>query len=525
MYRFFTLFLMILFAYSLWGQTPTFHADVAPIIYSHCAQCHRKGEIGPIPFTTYEEVSNYGAFIAHVTSTGYMPPWTPDPEYTSFMGERSLSQDEIDLLATWHKAGMPEGNPQDNPGLPNFPEGSQVGIPDLVIQMPEPYLHEGDMTEQYQVFLLETGVTEETEIRAVEIITDNSAIAHHALLGYTDRPSSILKAEALDAADPEQGYEHFGDYGVNVEDHLFGTWGPGSPPRIFPSSIGKIIQPNGRFLLQIHCGPTAVDESILTHVNLFFADKPIKRKVKLDMWLPSSLSEPFFIPPNEIKTFYGSKKLGKDISILSIFPHCHMLGQSWEVFAVSENEKDTIPLISIPEFDFNWQGPFSYSKLKHIPANYTIPANCTYDNTKNNPFNPNVPPQPMVWGELTSDEMFLNLIQYVDYLPGDEDISLEDTEDEEIFSYEEDRLFPAWPSPVAANDFLRIAFYLKERARVAFEFMNSRGQILVSRSIDAELPEGIQWESFKLTCPPGSYSLRMTTTSGSDQSIQIEVTD
>ncbi|MGB2190805.1 MAG: c-type cytochrome, partial [Flavobacteriales bacterium] len=162
-------------ATATWSQAPTFHADIAPIIYQNCTECHRTGEIGPMPFTSYQEVSEYSSFISYVTSTGYMPPWTPDPEYSTLRGERFLTEEQIELLAQWHEAGAPEGDPADNPGLPDFPEGSQVGDPDLVISMPEPYIHGGDMGEQYQVYVLETGVTEETEIRAVEIRPENGA--------------------------------------------------------------------------------------------------------------------------------------------------------------------------------------------------------------------------------------------------------------------------------------------------------------------------------------------------------------
>ena len=102
----------------------TYHADVAPIIHNACMECHRTGEIGPMPFTSYEEVSAYGPFIEYVTSIGYMPPWTPDAEYSHFVGERVLSAAEIETISAWVDADMPEGDPADNPGAPDFPEGS-----------------------------------------------------------------------------------------------------------------------------------------------------------------------------------------------------------------------------------------------------------------------------------------------------------------------------------------------------------------------------------------------------------------
>ena len=154
---------------ALSAQTVDFHADVAPIIYTHCTECHRVGEIGPMPLTNYAEVAAYGEFIEYVTSTGYMPPWTPDDSYSHFVGERVLTDDEKATLSAWVAAGKPEGNPADNPGLPAFPEGSQIGTPDMVLSMPEAYNHSGDMTDQYQVFVLPADPDIDLSIRALEV--------------------------------------------------------------------------------------------------------------------------------------------------------------------------------------------------------------------------------------------------------------------------------------------------------------------------------------------------------------------
>ena len=129
--------LLALGATTGWGQV-TYHADVAPIIHNACMECHRTGEIGPMPFTNYEEVSAYGPFIEYVTSIGYMPPWTPDADYSHFVGERVLSAEEIETISAWVDADMAEGNPADNPGAPFFPEGSQMGEPDSAFSLPEP---------------------------------------------------------------------------------------------------------------------------------------------------------------------------------------------------------------------------------------------------------------------------------------------------------------------------------------------------------------------------------------------------
>ena len=140
------------------AQIPTFHEDIAPIIYDNCTECHREGEIGPMQFISYDEVSAQGSFIEYVTQAGYMPPWTPDHNYSSLQGERFLTDDEISMISEWVQEGMPEGDPAANPGVPDYNEGNGLGTPDLELQMSEPYVHGGDGLEQYQVFLLPTGI-------------------------------------------------------------------------------------------------------------------------------------------------------------------------------------------------------------------------------------------------------------------------------------------------------------------------------------------------------------------------------
>ena len=470
-----TLTLVLFAACSAQAQeNPTFHADVAPIIYNHCTECHRMGEIGPMPFTTYEEVSDYAGMIEWVTASGYMPPWTPDHAYASLRGERFLTSEEKATLATWAASGAPEGDPSENPGLPSYPEGSQVGEPDLVLSMPEAFVHAGNMTDQYQVFVIPLDLDAPQEIRAIEVRPGNAAIAHHALIAYTDNPVSIAQAMALDAADLAPGYESFGDYGVNVEDFLFGGWVPGSPPIEFPPTIGKVVQPGGVLLMQMHYGPTPIEEVDQTEINIFFAETPVEREVELYMVTPVDLNEPFYIAPNTVETFHAEIQTPLDISLIGITPHCHLLGQSWEVFA--EAAGDTIPLISIPEWDFNWQGLFTYPSLVHVPADYTIHAICTYDNTTANPFNPSDPPIPVSWGEFTEDEMFLLFLQFVPYLEGDEEISLSAPDAAFRYTYAQGQLFPVSPNPARLGQPLDIGWMTPQAERLTLSVFDAQGR-------------------------------------------------
>lgn len=507
------------------SQTPTFHEDIAPIIYENCTQCHREGEIGPMQFITYEEVSQQGSFIEYVTQSGYMPPWAPDHNYSTFVGERYLTQGQIDMISDWVAGGMPEGDVAANPGLPEYPEGSQVGTPDLVLEMPEPYVHGGDGLEQYQVFVIPTGVTELKEIRAVEVRPGNNLIDHHALIGYTNNSNSIQEAIDMDEATEEPGYESFGDYGVLVEDDLFGGWVPGTPPLIFPQTIGKTMEPGSHLLLQMHYGEAFTDQSDQTQINIFFAEEPIEREVETYLMNPIHLTEPFHVPANEIVEFHGTLYIQSDVSLISSIPHSHLLGKSWKVYATSENNQDTIPIIDIPEWDFHWQGIFTHENLVHIPGGYTVHAIAEYDNTSSNPNNPNNPPQPMWFGDFTTDEMYVLFLQYVMYEEGDEDISFGTSSEEIEFVYNRNKLFPAWPNPASTSQDVKIGFHLDTTGeRVTIELFDMQGKQIATWLNDVQYPQGYHVVANSTSdIPAGSYIYKITTSSGFTMSNSLQL--
>ena len=403
------------------AQSVTYHADVAPIIFNHCTECHREGEIGPMPLTTFAEVYAYGEFIEYVTATDYMPPWTPDESVSHFVGERVLTSAEKQILSDWVAQGKPEGDQADNPGIPTFPEGSQIGTPDMVLSMPEAYNHGGDMTDQYQVFVLPADPDNDLSIRALEVRPGNRNVAHHAILGLDISGT----AANLDAQDPDLGYESFGSFGFTAESNFFGGWVPGALTVEYPPGIGRTVPAGADVLLQMHYGPSPIDESDQTEINVFFSQEPIEREVQTTYMGPQHLDDFFFLPANQVRTFHGTMDVAADVSLISIVPHCHLIGVSWDVFATSPNNQDTIPLISIPSWDFNWQGFFTFPSLTKIPAGYTLHGIASYDNTSANPFNPNDPPQNVTFGEGTTDEMFFVFFDYVLYEEGDEQISLE----------------------------------------------------------------------------------------------------
>ena len=201
----------------------TFTEDISPIIYNNCTSCHRPGESGPMSFTSYSEVASMAEMIKEVTQNNYMPPWPPDPNYTShsLLDERFLTEEEKTLISEWVSQGYPEGDPTLEAAIPLFPEGSAIGEPDYVFEMEEEYFIEGNNTDDYRVFVFPTGFTEDTYIRSIEFRPDNREAVHHAII----MADNTGVGASLDAESPDiLGYESFGGFsldGVSPNEYVF----------------------------------------------------------------------------------------------------------------------------------------------------------------------------------------------------------------------------------------------------------------------------------------------------------------
>ncbi len=379
--------------------------------------------------------------------------------------------------------------------------------------MDEAYTHGGDLTDQYQVFVLETGLTEDRDIKAIEVRPGNNAIAHHAILGV----DTTGQAASLAEQDEEYGYESFGGFGFNPTDPFLGAWVPGAAPVIYPSTIGKKLFADSDILIQMHYGPTSIDESDQTTVNVFFADEPIERLVQTFPITPTHLDQPFVIPPNEVTTFHGEIEVPTDISLLGVAPHCHLLGKDWDVYAVSPDQTDTIPLIRIPEWDFNWQGFYTYEQLQHIPAGYTVHAIASYDNTLNNPFNPSDPPQWSYWGEGTEDEMYLVYLSLIPYEEGDENTVLSLNENLDGIRPIENRIYSVFPNP--ADEQCKVAFSLATAEAVSLEVFNLTGKLVYISEVTNTLPAGHHQQTIDVShLTAGRYTVVLT--AGDSRSVQ-----
>ena len=448
-----SLIMMFLCCFSVQSQV-TYADDIAEIIYQHCSSCHREGEIGPMQLTNYDQVSSWGNMIKFVTSNNIMPPWKADPEYSTFLEENFLSSEEKDKIAQWVDNGMPQGDVANEPDFPEFPDGSVLGEPDLVLEMAEEWLHEGNNKDDYRYFVLPSGLTEDKIIKAVEFRPGNSKIVHHALL-FEDRTG---EAAEKDAATPEYGFDGFGSFldgnaGAILNQKQFPGYVPGQKPIRYPDGIGQVLHAGADVVAQLHYAPWPIDEADKSSINIFFMDESeetLEREFDTHIMVPLNqvIGESFIILANTVKTFHGTYTIPINVSLVNIAPHMHLLGKDWEVWLEYPNG-ETENLIRIPEWDFNWQGSYYFDRYKVAPAGTIVHATATYDNTSANPNNPSNPPQFVTWGEGTEDEMYYLPIGFVPYQEGDEDIVFGGTVVNTVeFDKSSNVMYPIVPNPV-----------------------------------------------------------------------------
>lgn len=421
----------------------SFNEHIAPIIHRNCTPCHRPGEAAPFSLITYMDVRKRARMIKKVTGIRYMPPWPADREYSNFLGERGLSEEEIALIAKWKDNGAPEGDPALAPIAPEYPLLSQLGQPDLVVQMADTFWITGDNRDRFLIGKVPFEIPQDTFIRAIEFVPGNREMVHHMnghLVNYpegakTDPFAGVLYVdedltESLDAYEMMQMANDNGTYPALTPSAV--NYLPGLAPPIYPEGIGGYyLNKKGLFLMNtLHYGPSALDTFDVSQFNVFFAEGPPERPLKelqLGTLGMTPVTPELVIPPNTVRTFTTQYTLKDDISVLTINPHMHLLGKEFWAFAIAP-QGDTIPLVRIPNWDFRWQYAYTFEYMLPLKRGTTIHVYGTFDNTTQNRDNPFDPPRtaraPKDRNMRTTDEMFQFFINYVDYRPGDEQISL-----------------------------------------------------------------------------------------------------
>jgi mono/diheme cytochrome c family protein len=395
----------------------TYNKHIAPILFNHCATCHRPGEVAPFSLLTYKDAAKHAEQLVEATSKRVMPPWKAEAGFGEFRDARSLTKEELELLAAWSKAGTPEGDPKDLPAAPKFPEGWPLGKPDMVIKMAKPFELPADGRDQIRVIPLNLSLPEDKMVIAVDFRPGNRLIVHHALVVVDniglmrDRGAPVAKKEDAPKSNDQAGRNAIAGLlqarNGSAPFALLGAWVPGSTPQFLSDGYGIRVAKDSKVVLQMHYHPVGKAETDQSEVALYFAQKPdVKSMHGIVM-----AGFPLFIPAGEKRhKITTTVNLPVDVTVHTISPHMHQVGREMKVIATLPDGK-TQPLIWIKEWDWNWQGKYSYKEPVSLPKGTKIDLEAYYDNSTDNPANPNNPPKLVKWGEQTTDEMCLCFFQ------------------------------------------------------------------------------------------------------------------
>jgi tetratricopeptide (TPR) repeat protein/mono/diheme cytochrome c family protein len=401
----------LLLAHPCAGQEVTFNRDIAPIVFERCAGCHRPGAVGPFSLTSYQDVRQRASQVALVTERRLMPPWKAEDPPGLFADERRLTDAEIARIGAWVSQGAVEGNPADLPPLPRWTDGWQLGTPDLVVEMPAPYMLAADGPDVFRTFVLPVPLASDRYVRGIEFRPGNARPVHHANIGI-DRTRASRRQ---DLADAEPGFSGgMTSTSAYPAGQMLG-WTPGQRARPSPPDAAWLLASGSDLVAQLHLQPTGKVEPVQISVAFYFTDaRPAREPVGIRLG-----SETIDIAPgSRTYTITDSYRLPVDVDVLAVQPHAHNLARRIEGWAVLP-DGTTRPLVTIADWDFRWQDVYRYAAPFALPAGTTLVMQAVYDNSADNARNPYQPPRRIVWGQNTNDEMGDLWVQVVAHAPSD----------------------------------------------------------------------------------------------------------
>jgi tetratricopeptide (TPR) repeat protein len=383
-------------------QVPTFSRDVAPIVFEHCSTCHRPGESGPFALLTYEDVRARGKQIADVVQRRVMPPWPPDESGPRLVGERRLTETQIRTIREWVIAGMPQGDPVLLPPRPRWTEGWQLGTPDLVVSMDHSFPMPAAGGEVFRRFVAAIPLDRPRYVRAVEFRPGSARVVHHAILRL-DPTRSTRRLVSRPAEERNQGFGGmlFAEDASRGPEGFFLGWSPGRVATMGPPDLAWRLDPGTDLVFELHLMSTGSAEEVRATAGFFFADRPPAR-TPVAVQLGSYAID---IPPGDRNYWVeDSYRVPVDLDVLSMYPHAHYLASEVETTATLPDGTRKL-LLRIPDWNFNWQDEYRFVEPVRLPKGSTLAMRIRYDNSAENPRNPRRPPERVVYGGRSVDEM------------------------------------------------------------------------------------------------------------------------
>ena len=381
-------------------SAPTFSGSVAQVVYTNCTPCHRPGGGAPMDFLTYEDVQKRARMIAKVTANRTMPPWKAEPGDVAFHGERHLADEHIALLAAWADADAPMGDAAAAPPVPVFTSDWPHGEPDLVLQMEEDMPIPADGPDIYRGFVVRIpNIPEGKYLKGLAYRPKAIGSAHHTLFSLDTAGDLRERSEAT--AKPG-----FGGMESNLSIGRIGGWAVGAIQPLYPEGVSVKIEDGTDLVLATHFHPSGKPEVERAEIGLYLTDEaPTRYMTGLDLPFGFGLLAGINIPAGEKDyVIEESFTLPEDVKLSMVSPHAHYIAKSMKAVATLP-DGTSIALVSVRDWDFAWQEQYQLEEDLPLPAGTRIDLEFVYDNSADNPRNPNSPPKPITFGPSTTDEM------------------------------------------------------------------------------------------------------------------------
>ncbi|MDO8580193.1 MAG: redoxin domain-containing protein [Candidatus Omnitrophota bacterium] len=379
------------------ARSTNYVQDVAPILIEKCLLCHSPGAGAPWSMENYIKVRGWGPMIGEVVRTKRMPPWHADPQYGSFNDDLSLSPHQVHTLVRWVEQGMARGEGEDpllkapRPSKEFWPSGK----PDLVYSIPVQDIPATGVLP-YRIIEMTQPLQEDVWVKAVDLRPENKQVVHHANVTASS-PQGLAQEDFPSRT------------GLQVEGvgQVIASYAPGYRPFVLPPDTGLFIPKGSRLTFWIHYVTTGKPEKDAVLLGLYLHRTPPPKPYIVDQ----ISNKNFRIPPGDKHyKVRGEYRFAKDALLYILVPHMHYRGRSMRFTAKYPNGKTEI-LLSVPNYKFPWQRRYIFQEPKKIPAGTTMMAEGIYDNSTQNPLNPN-PSQEVTFGQQSDDEMFSGFLGY-----------------------------------------------------------------------------------------------------------------
>lgn len=397
------------------AEGPTYVRDIQPLLQIKCVGCHSEGGIAPFSLDGYDAVSAEKSAVRSAVADRRMPPWMPADGCADYLGDRSLTDDQIDTLVRWIDEGAAPGDPGEAPA--EVPDTRLLlSRVDFDLPMPEPYVPQ-ILPDDYRCFFLDWPAKETTYVTGLGVVAQNASIVHH-VIAYAVPPDELSTFQSLDDAEPGPGWTCFGGPGGSGPGQAswLGGWVPGATGQDYPAGTGIQVATGSKIILQVHYNsrtdsPAADKTRILVRTDasvekraafMPFADP---KWVTTDaMKIPAHSKDfvrSFTHDPTTLVDLLTAGSLPNDapLTVHGAGLHLHTLGRRAEA-RIERADGGAECMLDIPQWDFHWQGDYTFAAPKHIAPGDRITLECQWDNPG---------AQDVIWGEGTSDEMCLGL--------------------------------------------------------------------------------------------------------------------